>query len=198
MSQPATTPTTPASPETATRKIVANFFVSLDGVVEAPEKWHFPYFNNEMGQAIGAGFAGSDALLMGRVTYEEWAAYWPTSEDQPLADHINGVRKYVVSTTLESVDWNNSELLTGDVAEEVAKLKQQPGQDIAMSGSATLAEWLLHEGLLDELRLMVHPLVVGHGRRLFTDGRPRKPLELVDSKTFSTGVLELTYKPAAA
>lgn len=188
----------PSMIETPTRKIVASFFVSLDGVVEAPEEWQAPYFNQEVAQAISAGFASSDALLMGRVTYEEWAAYWPASDNQPLADHINGVRKHVVSTTLTSVDWNNSELITGDLAEEIAQLKQQPGQDIAMSGSATLAERLLHLGLLDELRLMVHPLVLGKGRRLFSDGELSKALELVNSETFSTGVLNLSYKPVAA
>jgi dihydrofolate reductase len=150
VSELATTPLVPAATEATTRKIVANFFVSLDGVVEAPEKWHFPYLNGEMAQAIAAGFAASDALLMGRATYEEWAAYWPTSDNQPLADHINGTRKLVVSTTLTSVEWNNSELITGDVAGVIAELKRRPGHDIAMSGSATLAEWLLHEDLLDE------------------------------------------------
>jgi dihydrofolate reductase len=178
------------------RKIVANFFLSLDGVMEAPNTWHFPYFNDEMGQAIGEAFAASDALLMGRVLYEEWAAYWPTSTDQPIADVMNNVRKYVVSTTLSAVEWNNSSLIRGDVAAEIAKLKALPGKDIAMSGSATLAEWLLHENLLDELRLFVHPIVVGHGRRLFKDGKPQKALELVASKTFRTGVLDLTYRPA--
>jgi dihydrofolate reductase len=168
------------------RKIVANFFLSLDGVMEAPNTWHFPYFNDEMGQAIGEAFAASDALLMGRVLYEEWAAYWPTSTDQPIADVMNNVRKYVVSTTLDTVEWNNSSLIKGDVATEIAKLKALPGKDIAMSGSATLAE----------LRLFVHPIVVGHGRRLFKDGKPQKALELVASKTFRTGVLDLTYRPA--
>lgn len=179
------------------RKIVANFFLSLDGVMEAPHTWHFPYFNDEMGEAIGASFAASDAMLMGRVLYEEWAAYWPSSTDQPIADVMNNTRKYVVSTTLDRVEWNNSSLIQGDVATEIAKLKALPGKDIAMSGSATLVEWLLHENLLDELRLLVHPIVVGHGRRLFTDGKSSKALELVASKTFRTGVLDLTYRPAA-
>jgi dihydrofolate reductase len=179
------------------RKIVANFFLSLDGVMEAPHTWHFPYFNDEMGQAVSAGFAASDALLMGRVLYEEWAAYWPTSTDQPIADVMNNVRKYVVSTTLDRVAWNNATLIQGDVAAEIAKLKALPGKDIAVSGSATLVEWLLHQDLLDELRLLVHPIVVGHGRRLFTNGKPTKALELVAAKTFGTGVLDLTYRPAA-
>ncbi len=180
------------------RKLVANFFLSLDGVMESPDKWQFPYFNDEMGQAVNAAFASSDALLMGRVNYQEWAAYWPTSTDQPFADVMNNIRKYVVSTTLDTVEWNNSTLINGDVAGEITKLKQQSGKDIAMSGSATLAEWLLHHNLLDELRVMVHPIVVGQGRRLFTDGKPQKGLELVNSKTYRTGVVDLTYRPAGS
>lgn len=128
------------------RKIVANLFVSLDGVVEAPEKWTFPYFNEEVGQAVGEGFASSDALLMGRVNYQEWASVWPTREG-PLADTVNGIRKYVVTSTLDTVEWTNSSIVTGDVAAEITALKEQPGRDIAMSGSASLVEWLLHAGL---------------------------------------------------
>jgi dihydrofolate reductase len=178
------------------RKLVANFYLSLDGVMEAPENWTFPYFNDEMGQAVAGAFASSDALLLGRVNYQEWAAVWPTRTEQPLADIMNNIRKYVVSTTLDTVEWNNSTLIIGDVAGEVTKLKQQPGKDIAMSGSAALAEWLLHENLLDELRVMVFPVVVGQGRRLFTDGKPQQALRLVDSKTYRTGVVDLTYRPA--
>jgi dihydrofolate reductase len=177
------------------RKIVASLFVSLDGVVEAPEEWTFPYFNDEVGQAVGESFAASDALLMGRVNYEDWAAVWPGREG-PLADTINTIRKYVVTTTLQSADWTNSTVVTGDVAAQIRALKDEPGKDIAMSGSATLAEWLLHEGLLDELRLLLYPIVVGTGRRLFTDGTPRQGMELVTSKTYSSGVVDLTYRPA--
>ncbi len=180
------------------RKVVAAEFVSLDGVVESPEKWHFPYFNEEMGQAVGEGFAASDAMLMGRVLYEEWAAYWPGQdpEENPIAAHMNGLRKYVVSTTLKSpLEWNNSTLIKGNVAEEIAKIKEQPGKDITVSGSGALVRSLLEYGLLDELRLMIHPIVVGSGKRLFEDGGDRKALELLDSKTFGTGVLYLTYRP---
>jgi len=181
------------------RKLVAAFFISLDGVVESPDKWHFPYFSDEMGEAIGASIAEADTVLMGRVNYQEWAAYWPnqSGDDQPFADYINNVPKFVVSTTLEKVEWNNATLINGDVAEEITKLKQQPGKNISMSGSGTLAQWLLQNDLLDELRLMLHPIVVGSGKRLFKDGSDQKPLELVDSKTFGTGVLDLTYQPAA-
>lgn len=177
------------------RKIVANLFVSLDSVVEAPEEWTFPYFNDEVGQAVGEGFAASDALLMGRVNYEDWAAVWP-GRDGPLADTINSIRKYVVTTMLQTASWTNSSIVSGDVAAEITALKEQPGKDIAMSGSATLAEWLLHAGLLDELRLLVYPIVVGTGKRLFADGQPRKGMELVGSKTYQTGVVDLTYRPA--
>jgi dihydrofolate reductase len=190
---------TGADPTAPTRKLVANFFVTLDGVVESPDQWQFPYFNEEMGEAVGVGFAASDAMLMGGTLYREWSQYWPGSTDQPMADTINGIPKYVVSRTLDRVDWSNSTLLRGDdVAERIRELKARPGKDIAMSGSAVLTRWLLAEGLVDELHLLVHPLVVGSGRRLFEDGMPRQPLELVSAQTFGTGVVHLTYRPAAA
>ena len=181
------------------RKVVASEFVSLDGVVESPEKWHFPYFNDEMGDAIGAAMAASDTMLMGRVLYEEWAAFWPKQDpdENPVAARMNGVRKYVVSTTLEEpLEWENSTLIGNDVAEEISRIKEQPGKDISISGSPTLVRSLLQDGLLDELRLMLHPVVVGSGKRLFEDGGEQNALQLVDSKTFSTGVLYLTYQPA--
>jgi dihydrofolate reductase len=178
-------------------RVVANFFVSLDGVMEAPHNWHFPYLNDEVGQAVGAGFATTDALLMGRVTYEEWYAVWPHRSGDQMADTINSARKYVVSETLDSVEWNNSVLISGDVKAQIAELKAQPGRDLVLSGSAKLVEWLLHEDLLDELRLLVHPLVLGHGRRLFAgDGRTKK-LELASAETFSNGVVYLTYRAGA-
>jgi dihydrofolate reductase len=180
------------------RKVVASEFISLDGVVESPERWQLPYFNDEMDQEIEAAMAASDAMLLGRVTYEEWAAFFPSqsSEDMPSADYMNNTPKFVVSRTLqEPLEWNNSTLIERDLAEEVTKLKGQPGKDIAISGSATLVRSLLAEDLLDELRLMVHPVVVGSGKRLFEEGGEQKALELVDSKTFSTGVVYLTYRP---
>jgi dihydrofolate reductase len=187
------------SEEVLMRKVVASEFVSLDGVVESPDKWHFPYFNDQMGDAIGAAMAASDAMLIGRVLYEEWAAFWPKQDpdENPIAARMNGVRKYVVSTTLEEpLEWQNSTLIGDDIAEEISRLKEQPGKDISISGSPTLVRSLLEDGLLDELRLMLHPIVVGSGKRLFGDGGDQKALELVDSKTFSTGVLYLTYQPA--
>jgi dihydrofolate reductase len=138
-------------------------------------------------------------MLMGRMLYEEWAAFWPKQDpdENPVAARMNGVRKYVVSTTLEEpLEWQNSTLIGDDVAEEITRLKEQPGKDISISGSPTLVRSLLEDGLLDELRLMVHPIVVGSGKRLFEDGGDQQALDLVDSKTFSTGVLYLTYHPA--
>jgi dihydrofolate reductase len=187
------------SEEVLMRKVVASEFVSLDGVVESPDKWHFPYFNDQMGDAIGAAMATSDAMLMGRVLYEEWVAFWPKQDpdENPVAARMNGVRKYVVSTTLqEPLEWQNSTLIGDNVAEEISRLKEQPGKDISISGSPTLVRSLLQDDLLDELRLMVHPIIVGSGKRLFEGGGDQKALQLVDSKTFSTGVLYLTYQPA--
>jgi dihydrofolate reductase len=189
------------SEEAPMRKVIASELVSLDGVVESPDKWHFPYFNDEMGEAISAAMAQADAMLLGRVTYEEFAAFWPSQEsggdDQEITDYMNNTPKFVVSKTLgEPLEWNNSTLIKENVAEEVAQLKQQPGKDISITGSGTLVRSLLQEDLLDELRLMVHPIVVGSGKRLFEDRSDQKAMKLVDSKTFSTDVLYLTYQPA--
>jgi len=178
------------------RKIKSNFFISLDGVVESPDKWHFPYFNDEMGAAIGAGAADVGAYLMGRVLYEEWAAFWPEHADEPFGDVLNSTKKYVVSNTLASADWQNSEILRGDVAAKLAALKAEDGGDLVMSGSATTARWLLGEGLLDELHLFLHPIVVGEDMaRLFPADAPQTPLKLVSSERFETGVMYLTYAP---
>ena len=176
------------------RKVIASLFVSLDGVMESPEKWHLPYFNDEMEAAIGQAMADADAFLLGRVGYQEWAEYWP-SADGEFAEYMNKTPKYVVSTTLDEVESENSTLL-GDVSTEVPKLKQQPGKNITISGSATLVRSLVDEGLLDELRLMVHPIVVRSGRRLFEDGGGQVALQLVDSNTFATGVVDLTHRRA--
>ena len=179
------------------RKIKSHFFISLDGVVESPDKWHFPYFNDEMGAAVGAGFATTDAMLMGRVLYDEWAAFWPENADQPFGDVINPIKKYVVSSSLQSADWQNTEVIGGDAAQTLREIKAQDGGDISMSGSATTVRWLLREGLLDELNLLVHPIAVGDGlARLFPPDEPTIPLELLRSETFSTGVLNLSYGPA--
>lgn len=178
------------------RKIKSYFFMSLDGVVESPDKWQFPYFDDEMGAAVSAGFATADAMLMGRVLYSEWAAYWPEHADEPFGDIMNSMKKYVVSSTLRSVEWQNCELISGDPAAGLAEIKARDGGDITMSGSATTVRWLLREGLLDELNLLVHPLTVSGGlARLFTPAEPSIPLKLLSAQTFKSGVLNLSYAP---
>jgi dihydrofolate reductase len=175
--------------------ITAGLFISLDGVVEAPDTWHFPYFNNEMGAAVGAMMGGNDAMLIGRKTYDEFASFWPTANpDDPITAQMNGTRKYVVSTTLTDPAWENCTVVSGDVKAEIAKLKQD--QQLGTTGSGTLVRWLLEQGLVDELHLLVHPLVVGKGKKLFDDG-PQVPLKLLSSETFSTGVLHLVYTRTA-
>ncbi len=180
------------------RKVIVSEFVSLDGVMEAPDQWHFPFFNEEAGKYKFDELFASDALLLGRVTYEGFAAAWPSMTDEEgFADRMNSLPKYVVSTTLEEpLEWNNSTLIKGNIAEEVSRLKQQPGQDIAVHGSADLVNTLMQHDLIDEYRLMVHPVVVGSGKRLFKDGSDTTVLRLVETKTFSTGVVVLTYQPA--
>ena len=180
------------------RKIVAGLFISLDGVYEAPDQWHFPYWSDEMGQVVQSQIDESDAMLLGRVTYQEFASFWPQQNEAevPLADHMNNTPKYVVSNTLNALDWQNSTLISGDVAAELRALKEQPGKNIGITGSGTLIETLLRDGLLDELRLLMHPIVVGKGKRLFADGSEKHGLALVASQTLPNGVLSLIYKPA--
>lgn len=181
------------------RKVVSWLFISLDGVVEAPNEWQFDLFDDDMGANVDALSAAEDSILFGRVTYQEFASFWPTAPDDTFASHINNTPKYVVSTTLGEVEWGQWEkptLIKGNLAEEISRLKQQPGTNIGVSGSPTLVRSLLREDLLDELTLMVHPVVVGKGKRLFTEGGDLKKLQLVDSKVTSTGVMILTYRPA--
>jgi dihydrofolate reductase len=178
-----------------TRKIVAGLFISLDGVTESPDQWQGPYFNDEMGEVVGAQMAAADTLLLGRRTYEEFAGYWPTSDD-PFADFLNNTPKLVATNTLDTLEWQNSTPIGGDVAQTVRDLKQQPGRNIAMTGSVTLVQSLIRDGVLDELNLLIHPVVVGKGKRLFETGVANVPLTLLDSRTFKTGVVSLTYGPA--
>jgi len=177
------------------RKIVAGLFISLDGVVEAPETWHFPYFNEEMGEIVGEQMAAADTMLLGRVTYDGFAAYWPDSQDE-IAPQMNDTPKIVVSTTLESADWKNSTLVSGELAKSLTYFKQQPGKDISVVGSPTLVQSLLRENLLDELRLLIHPVAIGSGKRLFAQG-DRVALHLASSRILSTGVIYAVYEPAA-
>lgn len=180
------------------RKVISGLFISLDGVTQSPDQWQFDHFDEGMMQALGAHLADEDAILLGRVTYQEWAPYWPNSTDEPYASHINRTPKVVVSTTLDSVEWGQWEkptLIKGNLAAEIGKLKQQPGKNIGVAGSSTLVESLLQADLLDQLTLMIHPVVVGHGKRLFKDGRSLKRLRLVESTTTPTGVVIATYQP---
>ncbi len=134
---------------------------------------------------------------LGRVTYQGFAKAWPSmTDEQGFADRMNSLPKFVVSTTLKEVEWNNARLMKGNIVEEVSKLKQQPGQDILVSGSGELVHTLMQHDLIDEYRLMVHPVVLGSGKRLFRDGSDTTVLRLVDTKTFSSGVVVLTYQPA--
>jgi dihydrofolate reductase len=175
--------------------IKSGVFISLDGVVEAPDTWHFPYFNDEMGAVVTQLMDESDATLLGRRTYEEFAGYWPDADpSDPFTKVMNGARKYVVSTTLTEATWENSSVISGDVAAELTRLKADTR--IGTTGSSTLVRWLLEHGLVDELHLLVHPIVVGRGAKLFTDGAT-VPLRLVSSTTFSTGVVHLVYAGAA-
>jgi dihydrofolate reductase len=179
------------------RKIVAGLFISLDGVIEAPEKWQFPYFSDEVGEAVGSQMARADTMLLGRRTYQEFAGYWPQQgSDVPFADEMNNTPKLVVSTTLDTVEWQNSTLIKDNLVEELSRLKQQPGKNINITGSGTLVRSLLRDNLLDELWLLVHPVVVGGGKRLFEEGGDQVALNLQEAKTFSKGVVSLAYEPA--
>lgn len=181
------------------RKIVAGLFISLDGVYEAPHEWHFPYFNDEMGAEVDGQISETGTMLLGRQTYEEFASYWPRQGSEvELADLMNGIQKVVVSNTLKTAAWQNTTIVSGDVADGLTKLKQQPGKDIGITGSGTLVRSLLEQGLLDELHLLVHPIVVGKGKRLWDGEHAQVPLMLVESKTLSTGVLALRYRRADA
>jgi dihydrofolate reductase len=186
-----------SSKEIKVRKIVAGLFMSLDGVVEAPEKWTGPYFNEEIGQVIGAQMASSDTLLLGRVTYQTFAeAFAGDTSGDPVPAQMNNTSKVVVSTTLAGARWQNSTLITGDVADQIKELKDKPGKNINISGSATLVRWLLRGDLLDELDLLVFPVVLGGGQRLFADDGDQAALKLGVFQAFGNGVLHLTYQPA--
>jgi dihydrofolate reductase len=184
-------------------RIVITEFVSLDGVMEAPgggedyehAGWTFEINRGADGDKfkLDETFA-SEALLLGRVTYEGFAAAWPSVENE-FADKFNSMPKYVVSSTLQTAEWNNSTVLSGDVVEEVSKLKQEHDGDIVVHGSARLAQALIEHDLVDELRLMVFPVVLGSGKRLFGDMSDKKPLRLTDSKTVGDGVAILIYEP---
>lgn len=176
--------------------IKASLFISLDGVVENPDSWHFPYLDDDMGAAVGELMAEAEATLLGRQTYQEFAAYWPDADpDEDITEVMNGARKYVVSNTLTEATWRNTTLVDGDVAGELAKLKADTG--LSTAGSGTLVRWLLTQGLLDELHLFVHPIVVGNGKKLFDDSSTI-PLTLLSVTPFGSGVLHVVYTGADA
>ncbi|WP_329474868.1 dihydrofolate reductase family protein [Kribbella sp. NBC_01484] len=176
------------------RKITAGLFVSLDGVVEAPERWHFPYANPEMNEAVEATGAAADTLLLGRKTYEVFVDFWPRLQGE-MADQINKSEKFVVTSTLHEVDasWNAA-ILEGDVIDAVTTLKKREGMNINVVGSITLVRALLRAKVLDELRLLIHPIAVGSGMRLFDEGESQT-LKLASSTTFSNGVVYSIYQP---
>ncbi|HLZ59699.1 MAG TPA: dihydrofolate reductase family protein [Ktedonosporobacter sp.] len=178
------------------RKVVGYLLMTLDGVVEEPGDW-LEHFDEDMRENMVEVINAQDAVLLGRVMYQEWAAYWPTASDElPFASFINNVPKYVVSASLSSVDeWQPATLIRGDVSQEIAKLKQQPGKNIGAHGSITLVRSLLEQGLLDELMLIVSPVLAGGGRRLLTEGDSLKRLKLVSARSTRTGALILTYQP---
>jgi dihydrofolate reductase len=193
------------------RRISVVEHLTLDGVMQAPGRpdedrrggfghggWSAPYMDEVLGRTMGERIAGGGALLLGRRTYEDFAAFWPTQgEDNPYTAALTRFQKLVASRTLrEPLPWANSTLLEGDVPTAVAALKRQPGPDLAVLGSGELVRTLMRHDLVDEYVLLIHPLVLGGGRRLFGDGTPTTPLELVDSVTTTTGVVMATYQPS--
>ena len=194
------------------RKLILNEFLSLDGVMQAPGGpdedcsggfehggWQMSYFDEIGGEAVVSGIAGAGGFVLGRKTYEIFAAYWPTApaEEQAFAEPLNSLPKYVASRTLrDPLAWNNSTVISGDLVEEVTRLKQQAGDDLLVIGSGDLAQTLIRSDLVDEYRIMIHPLVLGSGARLFRDGNEKRTLTLVGSRPTSTGVLIVTYRPS--
>jgi len=185
-------------------------FLSLDGVLQSPGApdedteggfqhggWQRPYFDDVLGATAAEGMAATDAYLFGRKTYDKMAAHWPTApDDDPYARHLNTTPKYVASTTLQRVEWQNSTLIEGDVADAVAELKEQPGRNIVVLGSGQLVQTLIEHDLVDEYFLAVFPIVLGSGKRLFREADRARRLSLVDFKATSTGGVMLTYRPA--
>ena len=176
-------------------KIVVTEFLTVDGVMEAPNKWSFPYWTDETAKFKLDELFASEVQLLGRVTYEGFASAWPSRTDEAgFAERMNSMPKYVVSTTLKKAEWNNSHILKTNVAEEVTKLKQESGGDILVAGSATLIRFLMEHDLVDEYRLLTYPILVGKGKRLFTDGTAAS-LKLTESKPMGSGVVLLRYEP---
>jgi dihydrofolate reductase len=182
-------------------QVVVSTYVTLDGVMEDPA-WSAPYWSDEAQRFARDQLWASGALLLGRRTYELFAATWPTQEwierEGEFAERMNSLPKHVASTTLEEpLEWRNSSLLEGDVADEVAKLREQPGQDILMYSSVELMHTLMEHDLIDEYRIWLHPVVLGGGKRLFEDGLGKTELKLVETTTLPNGVVVLGYRPAS-
>ncbi|MQM25866.1 dihydrofolate reductase family protein [Glycomyces albidus] len=178
------------------RTVIESTLISADGVVNDPGSWAMPYFNEEFTREATSLLLGADAMLMGRGTYEDLSWRWP-GQTGPFADAINGIRKYVFTSTLDRVDWNNAVIVRGDVVKEVTRLKEEGGGDLVLFGHGRLSHTLLEHDLLDVLRLAVHPVVVGEPLGSFTEN-PKTPLQLLSSNTRSNGVVVLTYRTARA
>lgn len=177
-------------------RLVATEYVTLDGVFEEPGHWSFPYFNEEAATYKSNELEASDALLLGRKTYEGFAKAWPTMEGTgEFGVKMNTMPKFVVTSTLNKLEWSGSIQIKGNVTDEIRKLKSRPGNDLLLSGSAQLFNSMMEAGLIDLYRLMVHPIVFGNGKRLFNETSQQK-LELVDTKQFATGIVTLEYVPA--
>ena len=181
------------------KKVTGGPFISLDGVVESPSEWQFDHFDEGIGAELQRFLETIDTVVLGRKTYEDWKDYWPNATtNESFAAFINNAPKYVVSTTLKSVEWGNFKnisLIKSNLAGAIDKLKRQPGKNIGVMGSPTLLRTMLQSGLLDELILMIHPVIVGKGKRLFTDGSTLQRLKLVTSEVSPTGVIIATYQP---
>jgi len=181
------------------RNLVVSEWVTLDGVFDADKmgQWEVPYNSDDKVAYIKEEILASGALLLGRATYELFAAYWPTQRNNEMgwADKLNSMPKYVVSSTLKKAEWNNSTIIKENFVEEITRLKQQPGQDILIFGSAALVQSLMQTDLIDEYRFLVHPIIMGSGKRFFKDGMDTNRLELVETQSFRLGVVLLGYRP---
>jgi dihydrofolate reductase len=191
-------------------KLTIQTFLTLDGVMQAPGGpdedpdghfehggWSFTYGDEDFGAAVVEWMSQADGVLLGRKTYEIFASYWPHQTDpaNPIASALNTLPKYVASTTLSSVDWQNSNLLGGDVVSEVTKLKERPGRELQIHGSGQLAQTLIEADLIDEYHLFYHPVHLGSGKKLFRDGAPARSLKLVGTRTTAAGVIIARYQP---
>ena len=177
-------------------RLVATEYVSVDGVMDEPGQWSFSFWSEEASKFKEEELHATDALLLGRLTYEGFAAAWPTMKDTgAFGERMNSIKKYVVSSTLKNPTWNNTTVIAGDPVEEIRKLRAQPGKDLLLSGSGTLVRSLIPHDLIDEFRLMVHPIVLGKGKRLFHGDEPQRVLQLTGVKQFPTGVTVLAYEP---